>query len=111
MNTNMQLKESRLVTRIESELHNAFVEAVAKTNPNGTVSSVIRDFVRYYVKAAKGENVTKSERKAFVNFAEANINLEGYSITEDTRRLTQLYVEGKKNIDSVIEDIIAKART
>lgn len=63
------LKESRLSVCIKPELRNEFIKAIAKTETNGTVSSVLRELIQSYILNTNGENVTRSERKAFIDFA------------------------------------------
>ena len=102
----------QMAIRVDSVLRDEFSEAAAKADRNA--GQVVRELMRDYVKRSRepGQVVAapvmsdeaRRKRQEGVNFARANVGLEGFKIDGSVEQLFSEYVDGKITIEDAINE-------
>lgn len=98
------MKDVQITFRVNSELRDQFM-LVAEQN-HLPAAQLLRDFMRKYINYAKTPALSKMEmdkRRAAVEFAKANVGLEGFKVSEDEQEWAERFILGEMDLAQFVK--------
>lgn len=102
------LKDEQMIFRVPGELKAEFQEAAEVSDRSA--AQLLREFMRTFVTqhkatASVAPPSTVEERQAAVNFGQASVALEGFTVSAEAQAQQQRWVRGEITMDQCIAEI------
>jgi len=107
-------KESSMTFRVEEGLRERFADAAKAAHR--PAAQVLRELMRAYVERAPAHTANaiseaeRGRRQEAVDFANANVELEGFAPSEDLAQNFSRFVDGKMELQDLLTDLDARSR-
>jgi hypothetical protein len=102
--------------RVEQDLKDSF--NLAAKQANRPASQILREFMRVYVehsqskeRAVPDDRISAAERESrqnAINFARANVNLEGFKVSDESEALARRFIKGEIELSDAMKAVHAK---